>query len=212
MLKFQSETLRWIERLRREDRQIIAASETARMRWLARVVVNVYPAILENEENFRRDCIKAGIAQTTRTRTPVILLRLLCGEIDDATAMRWADCIELGAKRLASCPAGDRVSFVADSIGGITLGHKAHRQNYPDLRRTERPQRGYWLTPPDLKERLQAEFPFDCDPCPHRRPPEYDGLTAQWGHCTLVNPPFLARDEAARSWSYCLGTARYRGA
>lgn len=53
----------------------------------------------------------------------------------------------------------------------------------PDTRR-------YWLTPTEMMKRLQAEFDFDCDPCPHPRAEGYDGLTADWGRSNWVNPPF----------------------
>ena len=53
----------------------------------------------------------------------------------------------------------------------------------------------YWLTPPDLMASLQAEFDFDFDACPFPRPvgpdgKHFDGLTADWGNSTYVNPPF----------------------
>lgn len=49
----------------------------------------------------------------------------------------------------------------------------------------------YWLTPPDLLARLEAEFgPFDFDPCPFPLPPDFDGLTCEWGTRNYVNPPF----------------------
>ncbi len=48
----------------------------------------------------------------------------------------------------------------------------------------------YWLTPPEIMTKLQAEFSFDFDPCPHPRPEGFDGLTAQWGKRNWVNPPF----------------------
>lgn len=48
----------------------------------------------------------------------------------------------------------------------------------------------YWLTPPDLMESLQMEFNFNFDPCPHPKPTEFDGLTADWGSSSFVNPPF----------------------
>ena len=48
----------------------------------------------------------------------------------------------------------------------------------------------YWLTPPDLYERLDAEFRFDFDPCPHPLPPGFDGLTCEWGQRNYCNPPF----------------------
>lgn len=48
----------------------------------------------------------------------------------------------------------------------------------------------YWLTPPDLMARLQAEFGFDFDACPHPIPAGFDGLVDPWGTSTYVNPPF----------------------
>jgi len=49
----------------------------------------------------------------------------------------------------------------------------------------------YWLTPPDLLAELEAEFgPFDFDPCPYPKPPDFDGLTCEWGQRNYVNPPF----------------------
>jgi hypothetical protein len=48
----------------------------------------------------------------------------------------------------------------------------------------------YWLTPPDLYARLDAEFGFDFDPCPHPLPEGFDGLTCEWGARNYVNPPF----------------------
>ena len=48
----------------------------------------------------------------------------------------------------------------------------------------------YWLTPPDLYARLDAEFHFDFDPCPHPLPDGFDGLTCEWCQSNYVNPPF----------------------
>lgn len=48
----------------------------------------------------------------------------------------------------------------------------------------------YWLTPPDLYAKLDAEFHFDFDPCPYPKPDCFDGLTAEWGSRNYVNPPF----------------------
>lgn len=50
--------------------------------------------------------------------------------------------------------------------------------------------RHYWLTPPALLDDLQLEFSFDFDACPYPRPDDFDGLTAEWGASTYVNPPF----------------------
>lgn len=48
----------------------------------------------------------------------------------------------------------------------------------------------YWLTPPDLYARLDAEFSFTFDPCPYPLPDGFDGLTCDWGASNYVNPPF----------------------
>lgn len=48
----------------------------------------------------------------------------------------------------------------------------------------------YWLIPPDVYQELDREFDFDFDPCPYPRPPEFDGLTFNWGKSNYVNPPF----------------------
>lgn len=48
----------------------------------------------------------------------------------------------------------------------------------------------YWLTPWALWEKLEKEFQFTHDACPYPKPDEYDGLTADWGQSTYVNPPF----------------------
>jgi hypothetical protein len=48
----------------------------------------------------------------------------------------------------------------------------------------------YWLTPPDVMEKLQDEFAFDFDACPYPKPEAFDGLTSEWGGSTYCNPPF----------------------
>lgn len=50
--------------------------------------------------------------------------------------------------------------------------------------------RHYWITPPDMMERLNNEFHFDFDPCPYPRPEGFDGLEVDWGKSNWVNPPF----------------------
>lgn len=52
----------------------------------------------------------------------------------------------------------------------------------------------YWLTPPDLMERLMVKFQFDFDPCPCPRPDGYDSLIIPWGNMNYVNPPFHRDD------------------
>lgn len=48
----------------------------------------------------------------------------------------------------------------------------------------------YWLTPPDVYDKLNDEFKFDFDPCPYPKPHDFDGLTCEWGQSNYVNPPF----------------------
>ena len=48
----------------------------------------------------------------------------------------------------------------------------------------------YWLTPPDLMERLTNEFAFTFDACPYPKPNDFDGLTCEWGASTYANIPF----------------------
>lgn len=48
----------------------------------------------------------------------------------------------------------------------------------------------YWLTPPDVYNKLNMEFSFTFDPCPYPKPDDFDGLTCEWGQSSYVNPPF----------------------
>lgn len=64
----------------------------------------------------------------------------------------------------------------------------------------------YWLTPEDLYAQLNAEFHFDFDPCPFPLPDGFDGLTAEWGTSSYVNPPFGAilhkgKRKGATAWA-----------
>lgn len=52
----------------------------------------------------------------------------------------------------------------------------------------------YWLTPPDLYARLDAEFTFDFDPCPYPLPEGFDGLTCEWGETLLLDISECASD------------------
>lgn len=52
----------------------------------------------------------------------------------------------------------------------------------------------YWLTPPAVYDKLNAEFRFDFDPCPHPHTDGYDSLTVDWGERNFVNPPFHQYD------------------
>ena len=61
--------------------------------------------------------------------------------------------------------------------------NKFHQGNPTD-------KKHYWLTPPDLMQKLQSEFKFNFDACPYPVPNGFDGLTCEWGSSTYVNPPF----------------------
>ena len=52
----------------------------------------------------------------------------------------------------------------------------------------------YWITPPELYEKLDQEFNFDFDPCPHPRPDGYNSLVLPWGSMNYCNPPFRKTD------------------
>lgn len=51
-------------------------------------------------------------------------------------------------------------------------------------------QNDNWKTPQAFYKALDAEFRFNCDPCPTKRDPEWDGLTGEWGSISFVNPPY----------------------
>ena len=71
-------------------------------------------------------------------------------------------------------------AWIRESAGAC---NKFYRGNSAD-------NKHYWLTPPDLMARLDAEFHFDFDPCPYPRPDDFDGLSCDWGRSNYVNPPF----------------------
>ena len=70
-----------------------------------------------------------------------------------------------------------------DAARAATAANKFHAGNVTDGRH-------YWLTPPALLAELDAQYRFDFDPCPFPKPPEFDGLTCEWGGSNYVNPPF----------------------
>jgi hypothetical protein len=52
----------------------------------------------------------------------------------------------------------------------------------------------YWLTPPEIYQKLNKEFCFDFDPCPCPKPENFNGLSIEWGNMNFVNPPFRPHD------------------
>jgi hypothetical protein len=52
----------------------------------------------------------------------------------------------------------------------------------------------YWLAPPDVYRRLDAEFDFDFDPCPYPLPKDFNSLNIEWGKRNYINPPFRKED------------------
>ncbi len=54
-----------------------------------------------------------------------------------------------------------------------------------------KPERiGFWITPPEMYDPLNAEFHFDYDSCPFPKPEGFDGLSENWGSSTYSNPPW----------------------
>lgn len=67
-------------------------------------------------------------------------------------------------------------------------------------------EKNYWLTPPEIYAKLNREFVFDFDPCPHPRPKRYNGLITDWGKSNYVNPPYRKDDcfgsRGMTAWIY----------
>jgi hypothetical protein len=54
----------------------------------------------------------------------------------------------------------------------------------------------YWLTPEPLLKAIKEEFVIDYDPCPYPKPDDFNGLLAEWGQSSYVNPPFGSYTDA----------------
>jgi hypothetical protein len=50
------------------------------------------------------------------------------------------------------------------------------------------------ITLPDLYEKLDGDFHFDCDQFPNPRPDGHDALTVEWGNNNYVNANFRQED------------------
>lgn len=76
--------------------------------------------------------------------------------------------------------------------------------------------RHYWLTPKDLMRKLQERFHFNFDPCPYPKPDDFDGLDAEWGSRSYVNPPFgvvihQGKKKGATAWARKCITEHQKG-
>lgn len=76
--------------------------------------------------------------------------------------------------------------------------NKFHKGNSQD-------KKHYWLTPPEVYNKLNEEFKFDFDPCPYPKPDNFDGLTDDWGKSNYANIPFGAvlhngKKKGATAW------------
>lgn len=63
---------------------------------------------------------------------------------------------------------------------------------------------GFWLSPKELMDPLNAEFGFTFDACPFPRPAGYDGLRDPWGKrgdTVWVNPPFVGPGSSRTAWA-----------
>ena len=56
------------------------------------------------------------------------------------------------------------------------------------------PDKQFWLTPPELYQKLDNEFHFDFDPCPYPKPDGFNSLETVWGNSNFINPPFRKHD------------------
>lgn len=59
--------------------------------------------------------------------------------------------------------------------------------------KTKQSRKEYWITPPELYNKLDQEFNFDFDPCPYPYN-GIDGTEIDWGNSTYLNPPFRKSD------------------
>jgi hypothetical protein len=84
-------------------------------------------------------------------------------------------------------------SFTVYQGGGAVIAeHQNQLRPHENKFHTGNGENGkhYWLTPPDLLARLNAEYNFDFDACPYPLPEGFDGLTCEWGQSTYANIPF----------------------
>src|SRR5438874_11892694 len=89
---FSREWLKQLQACRDEWRAIEAAAEPRRIELLIRIAIDLYPAVLEDEDGFRRFCQYEEIQR--HGRTEIMLLRLIVSDdLSDGTARRYGDVI-----------------------------------------------------------------------------------------------------------------------
>jgi hypothetical protein len=55
-----------------------------------------------------------------------------------------------------------------------------------------------WATPPDFYNKLNNEFNFNFDPCPHHHDLKiWDGLIIDWKERNFINPPYSRKIKEA---------------
>jgi hypothetical protein len=72
---------------------------------------------------------------------------------------------------------------------------RLEKERAPAPRGRRSDDEGYILMPPDLHDRLHAEFGEMDDACPHPRPRGFDSLTKDWEPVTYVKAPFNQATE-----------------
>lgn len=121
-----------------------------------------------------------------------------CREGQTGDGMVWGDPRKHG-----------RFCEYREEVRGLVTSERAHNEHpssvLAELAKKSKPSKqqalmpklsihqdkvGYWLTPPEIMDKLQAEFNFDYDACPFPRPAGYDGIKEPWGSRTYCNPPF----------------------
>jgi hypothetical protein len=97
-------------------------------------------------------------------------------------------------QRLASISSSQFEVYLADA-------KQKQQQAMSDAQRNAARTKHYWITPPDIMTKLQSEFRFTLDACPHPRPRGFDGLKSTWGKSTYCNPIF-GNGNGATAWAH----------
>jgi hypothetical protein len=131
------------------------------------------------------------------------LLGLGVGGDVDGTATVLAAVLDEWLEHRDTIQAEQIPALIAGTKGGARAIYERRKESV----QTSSPVGGkrYWLTPTEWMAELNARYHFDFDPCPNPRPPEFDGLTVEWGARNWCNPPF--EDSFApwirKAWEEC---------